>query len=115
MGRLDHWKVVVISSILVAFVVFSLFVPVIPSGGYGPDHKLPNQIFVQTRCYDTGCPIVTTTGQSWVSISYALFGVGEYPFVNATHFTTGPLYIKPLSSGKRFGPSLTNAIRVGIT
>lgn len=72
--------------VVAAFFLFSFLVPVIPTGGYGPQFNLPQQIFVQTRCYGTMCPVIAITGQCWESITYGLFGVGEYLFVNAHTF-----------------------------
>ena len=69
------------SILAVVLLAISLFAPIVPLGGYGVHHNLPQQVFVHTTCYHTFCPIVSIEGQSMVSISYALFGVGEYLFV----------------------------------
>jgi len=54
----------------------------LPIGGYGVHRDLPRSVFVQTGCYNTGCPLATLVGQSYVSVSFAQFGVGESLFVN---------------------------------
>jgi hypothetical protein len=81
--------IIVAGSIGLALLVF--LAPIIPLGSYGvhyPDsrspsyYRLPNQIFIHTGCYDTGCPIPTLEGQSYVSISYWVSGIGEYLFLN---------------------------------
>lgn len=82
---------VVIVVAIVLMVSFIFFAPIVPQGGYGPQSNLPHQVSVQAMhviCHDTACPaLLTPEGQSYVSVSYALFGVGEYLFVLAhTHY-----------------------------
>ena len=80
-------KTWILAVIMAASVGFTLFVPVVPLEPYGPQYNLPHQIFVQTKCFgQSGCPIVTITGQCWVSISYEFFGLGEYLFINVYTF-----------------------------
>jgi len=76
-----------IAAVCVLIVGFIFLAPIIPLGVYGAQSNLPHQVNVQAThavCHDTGCPaLLTPEGQSYVSISYALFGVGEYLFVDA--------------------------------
>ncbi|MGA2875330.1 MAG: hypothetical protein ABSE82_07300 [Nitrososphaerales archaeon] len=79
---------VVIVTAIVLMVSFIFLAPIVPLGGYGVQSNLPHQISVQAIraiCHDTGCPaLLTPEGPSYVSVSYALFGVGEYLFVDQT-------------------------------
>ncbi len=88
-------RVLAISNCLAVVLIFYL-VPIAPLGTYGAHSNLPNQIVVRDICHDTlGCPVgLAPIGQSYVSPSYYLFGVGEYLFVNAHTSYFGHLFGK---------------------
>ena len=72
---------------IVLAVLFVLLAPVFQLTSYGvhPIESVP----VNTRCYSP-CDLQLVTGQSYGSISYSVFGIGEYLFVQQhVHYILG--------------------------
>ena len=62
-----------------ALFVFAFIVPIIPLGiTHNPSYGIGSNVCPQ---YST-CPIILVTGFHFTSISYAIFGVGGYLFIN---------------------------------
>jgi hypothetical protein len=94
---MKHKKVLAMG-IVAIFIALLFFTPLVPLGDYrmhypppsvnptypnDAEYGLPLPVFEQTVCAHTLCPIFTLYGQSYVSISYSYFGIGEYLFIEA--------------------------------
>lgn len=63
--------------ILFVYVFLILFLLIAPVVYLGSNYRPPDQLGV-ALCDHSGCPIILAEGNSWSSVSFAIFVVGVY-------------------------------------